>query len=423
MLENNIPHIVIIGAGFGGLSAANILKHNSNIHITLIDKNNYHVFQPFLYQVATSDLAPSDIAITIRNQFNKCPNVSVLMDEVIKINKQNKKIITKSGIELIYDYLIIATGSESNFFGNDDWQKNTVSLKNLNDALIIRSKLLESFEMAELVSNNRREELMTFVIIGGGATGVELAGSIKELIQQSLKGDFNNLNPINAKIILIEGSSRLLPSFNDKLSDIAKTSLENKGIIIKLSSKVKDIQKQKIILESGEEIKSNLIIWAAGVKASNVTTMFNDEITETGYNGRIKVKSDLSLRFNPEIFIIGDVCEVLDIDNKPLPGLAAVATQQGKFVAKVIKEKLKGNKKEFCFKYNNLGSLAIIGRYSAVAEFKNLKLYGIFAWLIWDIIHIYFLIGARNRIIVFIKWMWNYITNRRSERIIVKSFY
>ncbi|MFN7038226.1 MAG: NAD(P)/FAD-dependent oxidoreductase [Alphaproteobacteria bacterium] len=420
-INSNLPHIVIIGAGFGGLTAANHLKKCKNLRITLIDKNNYHSFWPFLYQVATCDLSPSDIAIPVRSEFKAEDNVTVLMDKVINIQSHQKRINTENGLSLSYDYLIIATGSEVNFFGNENWKKHATSLKTINDALKIKTKILEIFEKAELENKALdQEKNISFVIIGGGPTGVELAGSIEELVKQSFEFDFNNLKPENTKIILIENADRVLPSFQSELSQVAQNALKAKNIELKLNSKVKNIENNKVILENGEIIETNLIIWAAGIKASNIKAMFEGGI-ETGKGDKVKVESDLSLKANSEIFVIGDTSEVFDKKGNLLPGLAAVAKQQGKFVAKVILSKIKGEVKKHIFNYHDFGNLAIIGRYRAIAEFKYFKIHGTLAWIIWDIIHIYFLIGFRNRVIIFTKWMWNYITHERNERIIISK--
>ncbi|MBN8828009.1 MAG: NAD(P)/FAD-dependent oxidoreductase [Sphingobacteriia bacterium] len=409
------PRIIIIGAGFAGLTAAHELKKNKNIEITLIDKNNYHTFQPFLYQVASADLAPSDIAIPIRSEFKGYENVHVIMGEVTRVDKENREICLKDGKIINYDYLIIATGSEVNYFNHPEWSKYVVSLKTINDALLIRTKVLEAFEKAEIDKKN----FVTFTIIGGGPTGVELAGSLYELIKQTLKDEFNYVNPNDSKIILIEASEKLLSSFNKKLSDFTVDSLERKGITLKLGIRVKDLTKNLVILENGEIIDTQLIIWAAGVKASLSKDILGNDV-EFSHGNKIKVEPNFSLENYPNIFVIGDSAEYLDKKGESLPGLAAVASQEGKFISKVIFAKINNKDAPKKFIYNNRGNLAIIGRYSAIYEFGKIKLKGWLAWLIWDVVHIYFLIGFRNRIIVFIKWIWNYITHRRSERLIIK---
>ncbi len=413
--HNRLFRIVVAGAGFGGLCAAHALKGHKNVHITLIDRNNYHIFQPFLYQVASADLAPSDIAIPIRSQFKGYQNVQVMMDKVVSIAKDTKFVSTDSGITVPYDFLVLATGSESNFFGHSDWEAHTISLKSLTDALKIRAHILKAFEQAEL---NDHPPCLSFTIIGGGPTGVEMAGALQELIKQSLKAEFRHIDVAKVNIIVVEAASRLLPTFSESIGDFTYQALVKRGIDVKLNSKVQNIQPQEVILESGERIPSTLIIWAAGVKAAPTKDMLGGQIN-AAKSGKIYVERDLSLPGYPDIFVIGDASHSIDETGHPLPGLAAVATQQGKFVGKLIQQKIQGKEGKEAFTYKNRGNLAIIGRYRAVAEFKRIKLRGWLAWVIWDIVHIYFLIGFRNRLSVFMKWLWNYVTRNRSERIII----
>ncbi|AIF81887.1 NADH dehydrogenase [endosymbiont of Acanthamoeba sp. UWC8] len=416
-MQGEFSHIVIVGGGFAGLTAAQNLKKQKNIKITIIDVNNYHVFQPFLYQVACGDLAPSDIAVPIREQFKDYRNISVIMDEVTVIDSNKKIVFTKNATALNYDYLILAVGSEDNYFGNEHWREHTIGLKSLKNALKIRKELLETFERAEIANHKKH---VTFTIIGGGPTGVELAGAIAELTKQAIRSDFTHINPLDTEIILIEAGSRILSSLDSSLSAIAQKSLEEKGIVIKLNSKVMDISSHKIKLSGGEEIESDLIIWAAGVKAKSIKHLLNKDEIKLGTNQRVLVNNDLSLPLSSNIFIVGDAAEIKGKDNKAVPALAAAATQQGKFIAKVIRARIAGSEKEYKFKYLNFGNMAIIGRYSAVADFTWIKFKGVLAWIIWDLAHIYFLIGFRNRLTVFVKWLWSYVTHGKAERIIIK---
>lgn len=421
MVNDRYYQVIIIGAGFAGLSAANELKKNRNLKITIIDGNNYHIFQPFLYQVACADLAPSDITIPIRNQFKGYKNISVYMDKAVLIDKDEQKVYTKNNLRLHYDYLLIATGSESNYFNFTTWKEHTVSLKTLKDAVLIKEKLLYAFEKAELHNHKKRNQVYTtFVIVGGGSTGVEMAGAISELINCALKSDFNNIDPTTARIILIEGSNQVLPSFHPSLSQYASRTLERKGVTIKLNLKVNNISKNTVVLSNGEIIRAHLIIWAAGVKATSIKSLLGEGVAVNNL-GKVKVQEDLSLGLKNNIFVAGDASEVIDERGIPLPGLAAVATQQGKFVAEAICERINVPSKRLKFRYKNLGQLAIVGRYSAVAEIFHFRLKGILAWLMWDLVHIYFLIGFRNRLIVFIKWMWGYITYGKSDRTITNK--
>lgn len=416
-------HIVIIGGGFGGLNAAKSLApklKSKRIKITLIDKNNYHLFQPFLYQVAACELSYSDIAAPLRMQFREYKDVSILIGEVIRIDVDQRSVTTFQGIKLTYDYLIVATGSKNHYFGHEKWQDYTLGLKDLNDAINIRNTWIKLFENIELeLQFKNNETKANCVIIGGGPTGVEAAGSMLEFIKYCRKQNFTHVTKSNINLFLIEAGPHLLPSFTEKSSKYTEKALRNLGAIIKLGTKVESIKPRLVTLSNGESIKADMIIWAAGVEASNINQVFTHDI-EVGKGGRIKVNKDLSLPNYPEIFVIGDTCESLDENGNPLPGLAAVATQQGKFVAKVILQRISGNIKKIQFKYKNLGNLAIIGRYHGIAEFYKLKFYGLIGWVIWDLAHIYFLIGIRNRLIVFIKWLWAYFTRYKGEQTILE---
>jgi NADH dehydrogenase len=419
MKNNNILRVIIVGAGFAGLTTANKLKSRKDLNITIVDNNNYHVFQPFLYQVASADLSPSDIAVPVRTQFAKYKNITVLKDKVIRINKRKNIIYTENKLSLSFDYLIVAVGSVSNYYNQERWGKNTFALKTLYDALIIRNKVLSIYEEAELRNNTKKTHLSpTTLIIGGGATGVEMAGALAELVYNTMKHDFRNFPTSLTKIILLEGGSSLLPTFDSELSDYAFQCLEKKGVEIRLNSKVKDIKENHVLTSKGEEIKADIIVWAAGVKAAITTQLLGRDVLKN-LLGQVIVEKDLTLPSYPSIYVIGDSSLALDNIGRPLPHLASVAVQQGKFVAKAIIQRILQSKNNLIFEYKDLGNLAVIGRYGAIADIQGFKFKGIIAWVIWSIVHIYYLIGFKNRLIIFIKWMWYYVTHGKSERIII----
>jgi len=406
--------VVIIGAGFGGLTAAKTLA-KYNIPTTIIDKTNHHVFQPLLYQVATTALSPADIATTIRSVFSENKNVKVFLGEVTSIDKENKKVLF-NGSEIDFDYLIVAAGSRHSYFGKNDWEKYAPGLKTLNDALKIREKILLSLESAEKETDPaKKQKYLNFVVIGGGPTGVELAGAISEIVSKNVIPDFRNIDASMTKVYLVEAMSKILTTYPDKLSTRALEDLKKLKVDVILNEKVTEVNEKGVRV--GERfIESNNILWAAG---NQVSPLIKSLGTETEKSGRAVVKDDLSLKENENIFIIGDAAAVQNDKGEYLPAIAPVAMQQGRYVAKVISKSLSANKRKK-FKYNDRGTMATIGKAKAVGVVKGFKLSGFLAWLAWSFIHIMYLIGFRNRLRVMIEWIWYYITNRPGIRLIVK---
>jgi len=407
--------VVIIGGGFGGLAAAKVLAKR-NFDITIIDKTNHHLFQPLLYQVATAALSPGDIANPIRSIFSKNKNVKVIMAEVTSVDKVNRKVIINSS-SLSFDYLIIATGSRHSYFGKDEWEKYAPGLKTLNDALKIRENILLSLEAAERIEESaQREKHLNFVIVGGGPTGVELAGAIAEIVNKNFIKDFRNIDSKMTKVYLIEALPRLLQVFPVKLSAKVLRVLKDLEVEIILNERVTGIDENGVQL-GNQFIKTKNVIWAAGNKASPLLKTLGIELDNSG---RGMVNPDLSIEDDPDIFIIGDTAVIKDTKGKSLPELAPVAMQQGKYVARIIS---KGSYSEARgrFKYRDMGAMATIGKGKSVAVIKGLKLSGLIAWFTWSFIHIMYLINFRNRIRVMSEWIWYFITNRPGIRLIVKK--
>ncbi len=408
-----LKKVIIIGGGFGGLSAAKVID-DSLSDVTVIDKTNHHLFQPLLYQVATAALSPADIAIPIRSILNNKRNTKVILDEAIDIDK-SKKIVKLTNSELTYDYLIVAPGSRHSYFGKNEWEKYAPGLKTLTDAVTIREKIINSLEMAEKENDQSNKiKYLTFVIVGGGPTGVELAGAIAEIAKKTIIKDYKNFKPDDAKIILIEAFPRVLNTFEEKISERAEKYLSAMGVQIIKNTKVEDVNSSGVQTTNGFIITSN-VIWAAGNQASPLIQKLN---IPTDRAGRIFVNDDCSIPDYPEIFVIGDASQLKDDHGKILPGTAPVAMQQGRFVAKIINAELTG-KPRTKFKYIDKGNLATIGKAKAVGEIKGFKIYGLIAWLMWSSIHIFYLIGFKNRFRVMIEWIWYYITNKRGTRLIV----
>ncbi|MBK8981872.1 MAG: NAD(P)/FAD-dependent oxidoreductase [Ignavibacteria bacterium] len=412
---NEKKHVIVIGAGFGGLQAVQKLSKNKDVRITLIDRTNHHLFQPLLYQVATAVLSPADIGIPTRSLTDSMKNVTVLMDEVTGIDKDNKKIYLHEK-EMFYDYLVIATGAKTSYFGHSDWIKYSLGLKNIFDALRIRNKLLVSFEEAEN-HPERSEKLLKYIIIGGGPTGVELAGSIAELSHSIINNDFRNIDTRKAKIILIEGGSDLLPSFDRRLSVYTKNRLEKRGVEVLLNTRVMNIEDKTVFTKSpfGEKtISGELIIWAAGVEAVslNANSGFNVDRQK-----RAIVNEFCALNDYPDVYVIGDAADFTGKNGKPLPGVSAVAMQQGRYVASSIIRKIKGKSIE-PFRYVNKGNMATIGRKDAVAEIRGFSFTGVFAWLLWLFVHLFYQVGFKNKISILITWIWSYFTFGASARLI-----
>jgi NADH:quinone reductase (non-electrogenic) len=406
------PRVVIVGGGFGGLSAAKALAR-APFEITLIDRNNHHLFQPLLYQVATAGLSPADIASPIRGILRDQRNVKVILAEVSGIDTARKEVIA-DGRRIAYDYLVVATGARHAYFGHDDWAAFAPGLKTIDDATALRRRILLAFERAENETDaDERRALMTFVVIGGGPTGVEMAGAIAELAKRALAADFRAIDPRCARIILVEAAPRLLTPFDPSLSEAARRALVHLGVEVKLGATVSECNAEGV--RAGEEfIGSRTIIWAAGVMASPAGRWLGGE---TDRAGRLKVRADLSVPSHPEVFVIGDTAEVTAADGMPLPGVAPVAKQQGQYVARALIARAQGRTIE-AFRYRDYGLLATIGRSRAVAQFGRLHLSGLIAWVLWSVAHIYFLIGFRNRSIVALNWAWSYLTFQRGSRLI-----
>ncbi len=416
-------HVVIIGGGFGGLYCAKKLG-DTPFKVTLIDKRNYHLFQPLLYQVASGWLSPGDITSPLRGILNRYKNITVFKAEVIGIEPQDKRVVLADG-KIGYDSLILATGSTQHYFGNDNWAELAPTLKTVEDSLRIRKKILLSFEQAEREDDLKNiEELLTFIIVGGGPTGVELAGTIGELANTTLKNDFRNIDTRKTKIYLIEGLNRILPTYPDDLSNKAKKSLHKLGVDILESTMVTEVCKNEVKIETNDQLRqinARTILWTAGVKASKLGYILSSKTgVEIDHVGRVMVSSYLNIPGFPDIFVIGDLAHLSDGGGEPLPGVAPVAMQQGDFVAKLLKNQLNG-KETKTFKYANKGNLAVIGRNSAVADLGRLKFSGFLAWLIWVFIHIGYLIEFDNKIMVLFQWASNYFTRKRGTRLITEE--
>ncbi len=406
--------IVIIGAGFGGLNAAMHLAR-VDVDITVIDRRNHHLFQPLLYQVATAALSPADIAAPIRGILSRQKNAEVILGEVTGIDIARRVVMIGSR-PILYDQLVIATGAREAYFGHDEWAAVTSGLKSIEDATAMRRRILLAFERAEdSEDDTERRRLLTFVIIGGGPTGVELAGALAELAKAALARDFRHIDPTTARIVLVEAGPRLLPSFPERLSAVALRDLQRLGVEVRLGAKVTGCDTAGVTL--GEQrIDSRTVIWAAGVAASPAANWLG---LSPGRGGRVPVNADLTVPGHPDLFVIGDTAAAPAGTDGPLPGVAPVAKQQGAYVAKVIATRAAGRSPPPPFRYRSYGNLATIGRHGAIADFGWLRLTGRIAWFAWGIAHIYFLIGFRNRLAVALDWLWSYVTYQRGARLIV----
>ena len=404
--------VVIVGAGFGGLSAAKALA-GSAFDVTIIDRHNYHLFQPLLYQVATAGLSPAEIASPIRSILARARNVNVVLGRVSGIDVARRLVIAE-GRRIPFDHLIIATGAQHDYFGHDDWAASAPGLKTIDDATYIRRRILLAFEKAETEEDpHERARLLTFVVVGGGPTGVEMAGAIAELANRALAADFRAIDPRSARIILVEAAPRLLTPFDPSLSQAAKRSLEQLGVAVRLGAAVTAVDADGVSL-GAERIEARTVIWGAGVMASPAGLWLG---AATDRAGRVKVASDLSVPGHPDIFVLGDTATLDGADGRPLPGVAPVAKQQGAYVARLLLARQNG-KTLPAFRYRDFCSLATIGRKRAIVQMGRLRLHGFIAWLIWCVAHIYFLIGFRNRLIVATNWLWNYATFQRGTRLI-----
>jgi NADH dehydrogenase len=409
------PRIVIVGAGFGGLEAAKTLRR-APVDVTLIDRQNHHCFQPLLYQVATAALSPADVAWPTRHILRDQRNATVLMEEVQGVDPRKRLLRTNFG-EVAYDYLVLATGATHAYFGHDAWAAYAPGLKRIEDATRIRRSILIAFEQAEVIADaDERRRLLTFVIIGGGATGVEMAGAIAEIARQTLAADFRRIDPRSARIVLIEAGPRLLPAFPPGQSDFVRMALMRAGVDVKTDTRVTSCDARGVDIDGGR-IDAGTLIWAAGVVASPAAAWLGADADRAG---RVRVNRDLSLPGHSEIFVIGDTAAVSEPDGRPVPGMASAAKQMGKYVGKLIAARVAGRPAPAPFRYRHLGELATIGRRAAVVKLGRLQLQGFIGWLFWAAVHIYFLIGVRNRFVVAFSWLWTYVTFQRGARLITE---
>tara|TARA_B100000212_G_scaffold257643_1_gene197758 strand:+ start:224 stop:1483 length:1260 start_codon:yes stop_codon:yes gene_type:complete len=411
-----MKNIVVIGGGFGGLSFLKAARKSKN-NFTLIDQTNHHLFQPLLYQVATAVLSPSDITVPIRNLFKNDKNVNVVLDEVININQHNNSLELLSGNIINYDELLISVGSTYSYFGNDDWSIHSNGLKNLNDALDIRDNILKAFENAESEKDNDKKlSYLNFVIIGGGPTGVELAGSIAELAYKNIKNEYRNFKIEDINVYLIEAGSAILPDYSKILSSKASKYLEKLGVNLKLNEKVLNIENNKVTTEK-ESYPTNNIIWAAGNKANSLIEKLDTEVDKFG---RVIVDSDFSIKNSDSIYVIGDAANYKNNNGDPLPGIAPVAIQQGKYMAKILTsdKPLRNNK---IFRYRDKGMMATVGGFKAIGVIGKFQISGLLAWLFWSLIHLVYLIGYKSKFIVLIEWVFAYFLNKRGTRLIYRN--
>ena len=407
------PHIVIIGSGFGGMAAAHELR-NASVRITIIDRSNHHLFQPLLYQVATAALSPADIAAPIRRIFRHQSNVSVMLAEAIAVDLSTKRVILADG-SVDYDTLIIATGATHNYLGHDDWAENSTGLKTLRDAINIRQRILMAFEIAEREPDEtRRRAWMTFVIVGGGPTGVEMAGTLAEVTRQTLAKDFRHINTASARVILVEASSRVLGSYSEDLSQAARKQLERLGVTVWTGVQVTGIDSEGVRI-GAELVACHTVVWAAGVAASPLARTLGVPLDRAG---RILVTPELIIPGHVDVYVIGDLAH-LELQGTLVPGVAPAAMQQGRHAARNILRRTL-NQPQLPFRYDDKGMLATIGRGAAVAQFGSIKSSGYFAWLLWLFVHILFLIGFRSRILVMFQWAWSYLTFDRGARLITE---
>jgi NADH:ubiquinone reductase (H+-translocating) len=412
------PRIVIVGGGFGGLAAAKALK-KAPAEIILIDRTNHHLFQPLLYQVATSVLAPSQIGFPIRGILQNQKNVTVILGEVTGIDKDNKRVFVSDAdrldVPVTYDYLILATGASHSYFGRNEFEKFAPGLKSLADAVAARNKVLQAFELAEAEEDpSRHRDLLTFVLVGAGPTGVEMAGALAVLVETTLKSNFRRIDPAAARIVLVDMAPRVLGPFSEQLSQAAKQRLENLGVEVRLGHGVDQIAADGVVV-AGERIASKTVIWTAGVAPSPAGKWLK---VETDRAGRVRIQKDLTVPGHPEIFVVGDTAS-LEQDGKPLPGVAQVAMQQGRYAGKLIHSRINGGKPLAPFRYFDKGSMAVVGKGFAVLQRGKIQTSGLGAWLIWAFVHLQFLATSGLRLSVFLQWIWTYLTAQRGSRLIV----
>lgn len=413
MTESRHPRVVIVGGGFGGLEAARTLT-KAPVEITLIDQRNYHLFQPLLYQVATAALSPSEIAWPLRHVLTRQANVRVVMTRAQTVDLETRRVVTADG-DFPYDYLIIATGAAHSYFGKPQWEDAAPGLKSLEDATELRRRVLSAFERAETAPPSERHALLTFVIVGGGATGVEMAGAVAELARDALSRDFRQINPGQARVLLVEAGPRVLPVLAEDLSAYAAKALNDIGVEVLTGTMVTSLDDQGVDL-GVTRVPSRTVIWAAGVAASPLAANLAGEHDRAG---RAKVAPDLSLPGHPEVFVVGDAAAIA-VDGKPVPGIAPAAKQAGKHAARQIAARLAGAAGAEPFRYAHAGDLATIGRHAAVVQIGKTRLTGFIGWAFWGVAHVYFLIGLRNRIAVAFDWLWSWLTRQRNIRLIVQ---
>ena len=411
-----MPRVVIVGAGFGGLQAARALR-NVPVQVTVIDRNNHHLFQPLLYQVATAGLSPAEIAAPIRSVLRKQKNTEVLLGEVTGVDTQTQRVLLHDDQFVPFDYLILATGARDSYFGHNNWAQFAPGLKSIVQATAIRRKILQAFEMAEWEDDpEKRKALLTFVLVGAGPTGVEMAGAIAGLAHKTLVSDFRNINPNEARIVLVEALPRILPAFNEQLANKARKALNRLGIEVRTSSPVEAIDSEGVVI-AGERIPAKTVIWTAGVAGSPAGEWLG---VESDRGGRVKVLSDLTVPGHPNIIVIGDTASYTQ-DGKPLPGVAQVAMQQGRYAASMIADRVAGKAHTQSFRYIDKGSMATIGRFYGIVQIGKMSFAGVVAWFMWLALHLMFLIGYRNRMVVLFQWVVYFTTFQRGARLITSG--
>ena len=417
-MKDRTPRIVIVGGGFGGLAAAKALR-NSPARIVLVDRTNHHLFQPLLYQVAISVLTPGQIASPIRAILRGQKNTTVILGEVTGVDKDQRCVLVNSadreGVPLSYDYLVLATGATHSYFGHGEFEKFAPGLKSVADAVAIRNKILSAFEQAEAEEDPRlHRDLLTFVLVGGGPTGVEMSGAIATLVRSMLQSEFRRIDPSMARIVLVDRGHRVLGTFSEELSEAAKRRLEELGVEVRLGQGVDKIDEEGVIA-GGERIASKTVIWTAGVTPSPAGKWLG---VETDHTGRVRIQGDLTVPGHPEIMVVGDTAS-LDQDGKPLPGVAQVAIQQGRYAGRLIRSRIAGSSPPPPFRYFDKGSLAVVGKSFAILQTGKVRISGFLAWLVWAAVHLEFLATSSLRVSVFVQWAWTYLTGQRGSRLIV----
>lgn len=409
-----VPRVVIIGAGFGGLAAAHALKH-APVDLTIVDRRNFHLFQPLLYQVATASLSPADIAAPIRSVLRGQANARVVLDKVVDVDRRARRVVTENGRSIPFDYLVVATGARHSYFGRDDWAVAAPGIKTVDDATRVRAKILKALEEAELEDDEAiRKALLTFVIVGGGPTGVEMAGAIAELVRHAAGRDFRRISSDNISIVLVEAGPRILPGFREELSSSAHHALEAMGVSVAIRTMVTDVSDEGVML-GAMRLPARTVIWAAGVKASPAGRWLDAPVDRAG---RVKVEADFSLPDDPAILVIGDTAAYAGTDGAMLPGVAPAAKQAGHWVGSLIATRVLSAPEPMPFRYRDAGSMATIGRKFAIVDLGWLRLTGFPAWLLWSAAHVWFLIGFRSRLSVATSWLWSYLTYERGARLI-----